>query len=154
MIIEAERIEQAFQPLLGLPLSDMSRFSGWQRFEFGPQRPHANRRGDDVTWADHALHVACGWRIIGLEGIVVGSDDYDSATERQDEHARPFFKRLVDAPPLIETVRADMTGSVHIEMTDGFSVDIMPMGMIRETQWLFLLPDGALFAAVRPGDGR
>ncbi len=76
MIVEKAQIEQTLRPLVGLPLSDMGRFAGWQRFEFGPQKPFINTKEQEATKADYAIDVSCGWRIVGPEGIVVGSDDY------------------------------------------------------------------------------
>ena len=43
-------IELALGELVGLPLSDMWRYAGCQKFEFGEQRPHLNRDGEETTW--------------------------------------------------------------------------------------------------------
>lgn len=120
MIVEKTQIEQVLHPLIGLPLSDMSWFVGWQRLEFGPQKPFVNRKGQDVTKADYAIHVACGWRIIGPEGIIVGSDDYGSGSERRDEQGKPFFRMLAQTPPVVQEVKADAVGGVRFAMTGGY----------------------------------
>lgn len=153
MIVEEAQIEQALRPLVGLPLSDMGRFSGWQRLEFGPQKTFINKKGQEATKADYAIHVACDWRIVGPEGIVVGSDDYGLGSERHDEQAKPFFRMLAQSPPVVESVRADAVGSVYLMMTGGYSLDILPMGAVRGEQWLFLPPGGGSFTLDEKGFG-
>ena len=118
----------------------MSRFVGWQRFEFGPQKPSVNRKGEAITLADYAIHAVCPWRIVGPEGIVVGSEDYGPDSERRDEQARPFLRTLAETPPVVHSLQADAVGSIRLEMTGGYRPDILPMGGCPDEQWLFLTP--------------
>ncbi len=153
MIVEAAQIEQVLHPLVGLSLSDMGRFVGWQRFEFGPQKPFINKKGQEATKADYAIDVVCGWRIISPEGVVVGSDDYGPGMERHDEQGKPFFRMLSQSPPVVESVRADNVGSVHFALTGGYRLDILPMGAIQAEQWIFLTPSAATFTLDEQGFG-
>ena len=153
MTVDEAQIEQALRPLVGLPLSDMGRFTSWQRFEFGPQKPFVNVKGREATKADYAVHVACGWRIVSPEGIVVGSDDYGPGGERHDEHGKPFFRMLAQTPPIVKAVRADDVGGLHFVLTDGYRLDILPMGTIQAAQWIFLTPGAGTFTLDEQGFG-
>jgi len=153
MIVEKAQIEQTLRPLVGLPLSDMGRFAGWQRFEFGPQKPFINTKEQEATKADYAIDVSCGWRIVGPEGIVVGSDDYGPGSERHDEQAKPFFRMLAQSPPVVESVRVDAVGSVHFALTGDYSLDILPMGGSQEDRWIFLPPGAGAFMLDEQGFG-
>lgn len=52
-------IETALQPLIGEPFSDMMRYGGCQKFEFGQQHPIINRKGKNVTVGEWGLVAAC-----------------------------------------------------------------------------------------------
>lgn len=151
MIIEKAQIEEVLHSLVGLPLSYMGRFVGWQRFEFGPQKPFINKKGQEATKADYAIHVACGWRIVGLEGIIVGSDDYGPGSERHDDQGKPFFRMLAQSSPVVESVSADDVGSVHLALTGGYRLDVLPMGAIQAEQWIFLTPGAGAFTLDEQG---
>jgi len=153
MIVEETQIEHVLHPLVDLPLSNMSRFVGWQRLEFGPQRPFVNKKGHNVTKADYAIHVACGWRIIGPEGIVVGSEDYGPGSERHDKQGKPFFRMLAQTPPAVQGVKADAVGSLRFAMTGGYWLDILPLGAIQAAQWIFLTPGAGTFTLDEQGFG-
>lgn len=134
-------IEQALHPLLGEPLSNMWRYAGCQKFEFGVQRPHKNRKGQTVTWADWGLVVTCAWCIRGPEGVIVSSDDFGPGRSRRDEKAYPFYDMLHDDPPIVETIVAGEDGTVHIQMTRGYTLDVRPKGGPDTEEWRFMPPD-------------
>ena len=135
-----EEVEQALRPLIGNPLSDMTRFGGIQIFEFGVQRPRKNRKGQEITVADQKIHVSsCEWRISGPEGEIVGSKDFTPV--RGDERAHPFYQMLGDNPPLVQTVEADKAGGFVLQMIGGYSLTVSVDENIKEPdieQWRFL----------------
>lgn len=137
-----EEIERVLLPLIGLPLTDMWRYAGHQKFEFGVQRAHKNRRGEEVTWADWGLVVACHWRITSSTGIVVSSKDFGPGKSRRDEAAYPFYEMLEDAPHFVEAIRAADDGAVCFRMTDEYTLEVWPDGEPNEEQWRFMPKDG------------
>ena len=58
-----QEIASRFVCLVGERLSDMMRYAGWQRFEFGEQKPTVNRYGRALRTSEIALAVACHWSI-------------------------------------------------------------------------------------------
>ena len=139
-----QQIEAALRPLIGQPLSNMWR-PIWQTFEFGEQRPFINSKGKAVTRADYALdvHSPCTWRIIGPEGLIAGSGDYDQYDPEtgekvpafnfdepdmtpRDRRASAFFNLLADAPPIVETIEVDEIGGIRFQLTEGYVVEIIP----------------------------
>ncbi len=71
-----QEIEAALQPLVGESLSDMMRYGGCQKFEFGKQLPKKNRKGEDVAVGEWGLVVSCDWRIKRSNEIIVSCDDF------------------------------------------------------------------------------
>src|SRR5207249_4443160 len=71
-------IEETLRALIGMPLWASGR-AGIQWFQFGARRVVPNIRLSKVVGTkevgDYALHVACTWRIVGPNGIIVGSGD-------------------------------------------------------------------------------
>lgn len=133
-----QQIEDMLRPIVVEPLSDMWRYPGCQYFEFGVQRPHKNRKGQDVTWSDWHLGVECDWRITGPAGYIVSSDDYGPGYNRRDEMAHPFFDMLHDDPPIVEAIDADEQGGLCIRMSRGYTLEIQPVDWpLDEDQWRF-----------------
>lgn len=121
-----QEIEAALQPLIGQPLSDMWRYAGCQKFEFGVQRPAKNRKGQDVKRADWGLVVSCDWRVMGPEGHVVSSDDFGPGRSRRDEQAKPFYELIHTDPPVVEGIEANTGGALRIRMSQGYTLDVQP----------------------------
>jgi hypothetical protein len=135
-------IEKTLHPLIGEPLSDMWRYAGHQKFEFGIQRPCKNRKGEHITIADWGFVVAGDWRITGPEGYIVSSDDFGPKGSRRDEKAYPFYEMLGTAPPIVESIEAEEDGSVRFCMTGGYTLDVLPDREPEAEQWRFMPKDG------------
>lgn len=136
-----EEIEKTLRPLVGKPLSDMWRYAGLQKFEFGVQRPHKNRKGQDVTWADWGLVVACAWRITGRARPVVASADFGPGRSRHDEQALPFYTGLATAPPIVEAIEAAANGSLRISLSHEYLLEVHTDGETDSEQWRFMPRD-------------
>ena len=121
-----KEIEQGLLPLVTEPLSHMWRFSGFQIFEFGVQKPEKNRRGEDITMAEKRLHVSCEWSLSGREGRIVSSDDFVSPSDRRDGEAHLFYAMLHEDPPVVENIQADDRGEVVLSFSRGYSLRIEP----------------------------
>jgi len=147
--------EAALRPLIGEPLTDMWRYAGCQKSEFGVQRPAKNRQGEEITLAELGLVVSCDWRILGPEGCVVSSDDFGHGESRRDTHAHPFYELIHRAPPVVEEIKADDEGGLRIEMSAGYSLEVVPsLGIEPEDeQWRFIPGDKEQGHLVLWGDG-
>jgi len=134
--------QEAFSPLIGLPLSDMWRY-GSQKFEFGEQKPHLNRKGEETTWADWGLVVAGAWHLSGPNGFALSSEHF--APERHDEHAKDFYESLDDEPPIVQTVEVLENGGLRIEMSRGYRLGIDPRSTEEEyfEEWRLMPPNEA-----------
>jgi hypothetical protein len=121
-----DQTESALQPLLGEPLTCMWRYAGYQRFEFGPQRPATNRKGQAITVSDKALVVGCTWRVIGHEGPVLSSADFGPDGARRDEGAEEFYGFMQTDPLVVEGVEASELGALRIRMSRGYALDLQP----------------------------
>jgi hypothetical protein len=143
-----EKIERALGQLIGEPLTGMFRFAGIQAFRFGVLRPGKNYKGEDVMRVDRSLHVSCSWRIMGLEGAVVSSEDFGRNGARNDEYAHPFYHLINSHPLLVEAIEADEHGAIRLQLSRGYSLEVQPDEPEDEPdedstgeQWRFLPKD-------------
>lgn len=148
-------IEAALSPLIGEPLSDMWRYAGCQKFEFGIQRPRTNHEGEEITFADWGLVVSCSWRVIGPEGNVISSDEFGPGGSRRDERARPFYALLGTDSPAVESVVADDGGKLCIRMSGGYLLEVEPVSDMDpdDEQWRFMPKDEEARHIVLWGEG-
>ena len=142
---------------------------GWQRFEFGVQKPAVNHIGEPITLADYALHVACAWRIVGPKGIAVGSFDYyfdgESPLEQRhdfwdgpgqtlrDRRGYEFFDLLHKEVLVVSEVGVDSVGSLHVAMAEGYVLDVLPVDSTYEEHWRLLPPGKNVPHFVLSGEG-
>lgn len=135
--VDVQEIETEFRCLVGEPLTDMWRYAGCQKFEFGVQKPAVNRDGEEITKADLGLVVSCDWFVTGPEGSVVSSHDFGPDGARRDAHAHPFYNLLATSPPVVESVAANAEGALCIRMSAGFTLEVGPDadGDPHDEQW-------------------
>ncbi|MGV3724288.1 MAG: hypothetical protein ACO1SX_25620 [Actinomycetota bacterium] len=134
------KIEAALRPLTGEPLTDMWRYAGCQKFEFGVQRPARNSKGVEITRADYGLVVSCEWRIDGRQGRVVSSEDFGPGENRRDAQAGWFYGLIRTDPPVIGSIRAGADGALSLRMTQGLTLEVIPTAEIEpdDEQWRFM----------------
>ncbi|RYG49067.1 hypothetical protein EON79_02560 [bacterium] len=135
-------MEEAFAPLVGLPISDMWRY-GCQKFEIGEQKSRVDDDGDEFTCADWGLVVSGSWRIEGPDGFVLSSDHFGPDRERHDEHGEPFYRLLETAPPTVLSIVVEDDGGLFLPLSEGFSLRVSPneeeAGEFEE--WRLMPPD-------------
>lgn len=119
-----EEIEKRLVCLVGKRFSDMMRYAGWQRFEFGEQKPTINRKGRSLRTSDLAIAAACHWRITQNGNPVVSADDFGPDRERRDDSAMPFYAALPDKGPIIERLTVGERGELLFVCSDGISLEI------------------------------
>jgi hypothetical protein len=141
-----DRIEAALRPLLSEPLTDMWRYVGHQRFEFGEQRPCKNRKGQDITRADLAVVALCHWRISRADGSSVSRCNFRSSTEPGDEAAGRFVEECLDSQPVVLEITAQDSGGVHLVLAHGYELWLEPDpddASELDEEWRFLPRDHA-----------
>jgi hypothetical protein len=134
-----------------------------QCFGFGARHPIINDRGEPIEAADYALHVTCGWRIVGPAGIVVarrdlfypaGDDPYDDlddfdyegpAPNRRDVRLAALLQERESDPLVVEGCSADHVGGFRLTFTGGFVLEVWPDDSLGGEHWrLFpFCPDDA-----------
>ncbi|GEM_PF-1893870 len=141
--------ELALSELVGLPLTDMWRYIGFQRFEFGEQKPHLNRKGEETSSADYVLVARGVWRIVGPDGFELSSDHFGDP--RTDEHALPFYESLgEEGPPRVEGIVVRVDGEISIAMSKGYSLTVRPWdeeppegaSWSEREVWRYMPPEG------------
>jgi len=145
-----DAIEDALQPLLGLPLRESNRVVDMQTFDFGDLVPTTGVGRTLASIARHpprpevpefALHVQCRWRIVRDGSILVGAADifwppsgseipyrefdYDGVTSRRDELLDLFMAHGTEAH-VVGRVDGASTGDARIEFIDGCVLELWP----------------------------
>lgn len=150
-------IEAALLPLLGEPLTDMWRYAGFQRFEFGVQRP-AEKGAKGVTHSDWGFVVGCDWQISGPDGVIVSAADFGNES-RTDDRAYPFYKLLADQPPVLQKLEAEANGALRFEFSGDYLLEVTPEDTAGDDEpstlehWLFLPRDRRKTRYTLYGDG-
>jgi hypothetical protein len=144
-----DKIEQALQALMDLPLCSAGRAATLFWFHFGSQREVVDRDGETKLVGEYALHVECTWRITGLGGIAVGSGDlyypagvpvsrnskdFDwrkQGANRADERLSTLLHQLAQAPLVVEGVWADATGSIRLTLSHGYALEVFPSDSLQ-----------------------
>jgi hypothetical protein len=124
-----------------------------QCFGFGARHPIVNDRGEQTEVADYALHVGCGWRIVGPTGIVVGrrdlfypagddpykdldTFDYDGpAPNRRSVRLASLLQERESAPLVVEGCSADDVGGFRLTLTGGFVLEVWPDDSLDDERW-------------------
>jgi hypothetical protein len=149
-----ERIQKELQCLHGVALVSAGRAANMACFDFGRQRRGLEHKDPTNRISGYALHVQCGWRFIGPEGIIVGSkdiyypagdpfkkpDDFNwdvAGANRFDERIKQFFKNNKTLR-IVENIEADSTGGVRIYMQGNFRLEIFPDDSADSEHWRFL----------------
>lgn len=153
-----DRIEQALQVLIGLPLRSAGRAADLVWFQFGNLQESVQSNKQEPVVGEYALHVQCAWRISGPVGIIVGSDDcYFSAGDdpfrdypnfdwdqpganRCDERIAMFFQFRANAVPIVDAVQVDRTGGFRLDLSGEISLEVFPNHSLMNEYWRLLRP--------------
>lgn len=157
-----ERIEQALQALVGMPLWASGRAADLQWFQFGeehevPIRPRSEVAGTKVV-GEYALHLQCAWRLAGPQGIIVASrdrfvragedpyrdlEDFDwdvQGANRRDERMAAFFQDRAAAPPSVVEAEVDEIGGFRLHLSGGVVLEAFPDDPLPSEHWRLLQP--------------
>jgi hypothetical protein len=152
----AQQIEAALSVLIGMPIWDASRALNLIMLDIGDPIEVQNRRGETVQIGTYKLHIQCSWRIVGKEGMVVGSHDiYEPSSgctvgSEFDSDAQPtLYDERMDAwldkhrrrPCQIKSVDADEVGGFSMKLTGGYKLDVIPVSSgPKDEHWRMLGP--------------
>lgn len=141
-VADLARAHEAFKDLIGLPLTDMWRYVGCQKFEFGEQKQFINRKGEAVTRADWGLVVSCNWRIVGPASFMLCSDHFNSEKGRQDSHATDFYRSLRQEPPVIHCVDVQADGGLKFSLSQAYTLAVEPIVKkdVDDENWRLMPP--------------
>lgn len=150
-----DRIQQILNVLVGMKLSDIGRSADLEWFVFSPTLLIESTGESKPQPSEYTLHAECAWRIVGLEGIVVGSRDrfypagvdpykdlmeFDWAvpgSNRCDERVTEFLKRRHGNPPVVLSIKVDQVGSLRINLSDDYKIELFPDDSLGEEYWRF-----------------
>ncbi len=152
-----DRITKALSALIGLPLWRAHRAMDVEVFAFGERRPRRNRKGKEAEVGEYALHIQCPWRIVGPDGMVVGSEDrnypedenadrgeFDSdGPSRCESRMAGWLKGYSTAPLKVERVEADYVGGFKLFFQQGFVMEAFPANSLQgeySERWRLLRP--------------
>ncbi len=154
-----EKAESVLLPVVGLTFWGINRAVDMQMFQFGQRRHTLGWRGREGVRGDYGLHVQCPWRIVGPEGIVVGSHDvyyppgdpdieppdfkWDTiGANRRDQRLSALFAVREEKPFVVTGVIADNVGGVTITLSDGYKLELWPYDSRPNEHWRLLQHHG------------
>jgi len=150
-----EEIEDKLSVLINLPLTSTGRVVDLQWFVFGVTNPDESNNEHDQFNFEYAIHVQCAWRISDTKGIVVASRDrYYSAncssyednqdfnwdvpgSNQCDQKIANFIESKSTKPLIILSVEADVVGSLRINLSEGYVLDLFPDDSLGKEYWRF-----------------
>ncbi len=140
-----DRITEALSALIDLPLWGAHRALNMEMFDFGDRLTRKNRQGKEIQVGEFALHIQCPWRIIGPEGIVVGSGDRnypedensdwqefnDEGPSLCESRIAGWLKEYSENPLKVERVEADSIGGFKLFLERGFILEAFPANSLK-----------------------
>lgn len=161
-------LDETLVGLVGLPLWKMTRAGDTLWIQFGERRPvdgSAGSNGAGTEGAGHemgtlALLVACPWRWVADDRILVGSGDlltpadpdaeledfdWDAAgASWLDVRLEELATRLAADPPVVRTAIADPWLGLRVELSDATALELFPnstpTGHVSTEFWRLLQP--------------
>ena len=147
-----DKIESHLKVLIGQPLISANRAASMQMFGFGIWVDAVD--GEPIKVGEYALHLQCAWRITSKDKIFVGQNDifyprgdpefepedwnWDvTGANRCDEKTNVLINRHIDCPLIVEKITADEFGSLCLQFSDNFRLDIFPDNSLPEEFWRF-----------------
>lgn len=144
-MIPKDRIAKALSVLLGLPLWGATRALNMEMFAFGERRTRRNRKEEDVEVGEYMLHIQCPWRLVGPNGIIVGSEDRNypedenadwrefnsDGPSRCEARLGTWFKECATAPLKVGRLEADSVGGFRLLLERGFVLEVFPANSLE-----------------------
>ncbi len=150
-----DKIQNALNVLVGLPMWSLGRTADLAWFEFGNRRTVKGHKGGEKEVGDYALHVQCPWRIASADSIVIGRGDIFCTPEESNEPTPANFDwqkgnrfdRIVQQLAkhesgqfIVHAVEAGEAGSLAIELENGYTLEIFPHDSESGEHWRFFKP--------------
>jgi len=140
-----DRINTALSPLIGLQLWGAARSANMEMFALGERVTRLDRKREDVEVGEYALHIQCPWRIIGPDGVIVGSEDRNypedenanwekfdlDGPSRCEARMNGWLKEYSEAPLKVERVESDHTGGFELFLEHDFVLEVFPANSLR-----------------------
>ncbi|MBZ5671658.1 MAG: hypothetical protein LAO04_18265 [Acidobacteriia bacterium] len=152
------QIAAATAVLLGKPLWTCRRAGDMATFQFGERKKALDFYARPSEVGEYALHVQCAWRITCGDELVVGSRDLYYPADYHDtrEDLPPEFDwdrdpnrrdKLLDSlfgngtrEFVVQRIEAGAAGSLHIALSDGYSLDVFPYDSLGGEHWRLFIP--------------
>lgn len=155
-----DEVERVLALLVGLPLWGAGRSADLLWLQFGARQRMASPAGSEHEVGEYTLHIACPWRLIDAERILVGSGDLLTPVD-PDEDPETFdweqpgaswmdvrLSELLppDAPPrwVVEGVAGDGLGGFRLGLRGGVVLEVFPnatpSGHVTTEFWRLLRP--------------
>ena len=151
-VIEAAR--RSVSRLIGERWHFVGRAADLVWLHFGTPRPVVDLRGDTREVGEYALHLQCPWRVLDGDQLVTGSSDiyrprpgwtgdFDwdvQGANRFDVRAAKLTALLADEPVVVTSVEVTAWGDLAVSLSDGFRIETVRTGSVREEDWRFFRP--------------
>jgi hypothetical protein len=150
------KIQNAVNVLVGLPMWSLGRAADLVWFEFGNRRTVKGYKGEEKEVGDYALHVQCPWRITSAESILIGRGDIFCTPEETNEPTPADFDwqkgnrfdRIVQQLLahesrrhfIVQAVEAGGAGSLAVEFEYGYTLETFPHDSESGEHWRFFKP--------------
>ncbi len=110
--------------------------------------------GEPRKVGEYDLHLQCAWRIASKDKIFVGRNDvyypssnYETEPEnwdwdviganRCDEKTNELIKQHINSPLIVKKITADELGSLNLQFSENFRLEIFPDDSLPEEFWRF-----------------
>ena len=151
----ARAMDDALAALAGLPVVTLARAGDTLWVHLGERRAVAGEDGETRVVGSHALHVACPWRWVARDRVIVGSgdlltpadadvelDDFDwdePGASWLDVRLGELVTRLADAPLSVRRAARDAWLGLRVELDDGSALECFanstPTGHVSTEFW-------------------
>lgn len=152
-----DRITEALSVLIGQPLWGATRALNMEMFDIGEQCTWQGRKGQVVEGGKYSLHIQCSWRIVGPDGIVVGSEDrrypedensnweeFDpDGPTRCEARIMAWLREHSAAPLKIQRLEVDPVGGFKLFLQGDFILEAFPANSLQgeySERWRLFCP--------------
>jgi hypothetical protein len=143
-----DEIAAALQPLIGLRFWDAGRAVEIKKFAFGDERILQGRTPPRLA-GEWELHLMCAWRLIGREGLLVGSADmFSLVDEDQDKKWDEAGGNMSDlrtervfskANLVVQGLDVQSHAGITVQASDDIALEVWPNSWSGE-QWRLFVP--------------
>jgi hypothetical protein len=153
-------VAAALTPLLGQAIWTAGRAGDLAWFQVGERRTAPSHDNGQREVGSYAIHLACPWRLIDHERVLVGSGDLLTPADPEaeietfdwdipganwlDVRLSELWVGLSSSPPRIEGVEPDQYGGFALHLSGGMRLEVFPnstpTGHVATEFWRLLQP--------------